>query len=479
MNLTQFLLVLRARARIVLITFAVIVLGTLIVNLLLPKKYTATTSLVLNYKGVDPVTGLTLPAQLMPGYMATQVDIITSHNVAARVVDALKIAQSPEAQQQFKEGGGKGNIRDWFADLLLKNLEAKPSRESSVIEISFSSTDAGFAATAANSFADAYQQLTLQLKVDPSQTAADFLSAQTKTQRANLEQAQAKLSKFEQEKGLTSGIEGLDVENARLNELSAQLVMAQAQEIEAAAKQRGTLVNAADSPDVAFSPVVQGLRVDIARSESKLAELSQRLDKNHPVYQAAQAELDKLKSQLQEEIRNATATIGGSASNQHQRVEELRAQVAKQKARVLELNQSRDQLTVLQRDVDSAQRSLESVNQRYNQTNLEGQTNQTDVAVLNQAIAPLEPSSPRVKLNVLLSAFLGGLLGVGIALLAEALDRRVRSREDIIEAFDIPVFTVARNRVPGERFDLLEFMKRLPENLKRLPALLKRLQPSV
>jgi succinoglycan biosynthesis transport protein ExoP len=93
MNLTQFLLVLRARYRIVLIIFSVIVLGTLIVNLVLPKKYTATTSLVLNYKGVDPVTGLTLPAQLMPGYMATQVDIITSHNVAARVVDELKIAQ--------------------------------------------------------------------------------------------------------------------------------------------------------------------------------------------------------------------------------------------------------------------------------------------------------------------------------------------------------------------------------------------------
>jgi succinoglycan biosynthesis transport protein ExoP len=474
MNLTQFLLVLRARYRIVLIIFSVIVLGTLIVNLVLPKKYTATTSLVLNYKGVDPVTGLTLPAQLMPGYMATQVDIITSHNVAARVVDELKIAQNAAAQQQFNDDGGKGNIRDWFADLLLKNLEAKPSRESSVIEISFSSADPDFAATIANAFATAYQQLTLQLKVDPSQIAADFLNAQTKIKRDNLEQAQAKLSKFEQEKGLTSGIQGLDVENAKLNELSAQLVIAQAQEIDAASKQHGTLVNPAESPDVAFSPVVQGLRVDIARSESKLAELSQRLDKNHPQYQAAQAELDKLKTQLQDEIRNTTATIGGSANNQHQRVEDLRAQVAKQKARVLELNQSRDQLTVLQRDVDSAQHALEAVNQRFNQTNLEGQTNQTDIAVLNTAIAPLRPSSPRVFLNVLLSVFLGGLLGVGAGLLAEAMDRRVRSREDISESFDIPVFAVIRNKpAVSWRPVVLAYMKR------KFPALLKHMQPSV
>ena len=57
--------------------FLVVVLTTIIVNLfVLPKSYTATTSLVLNYKGMDPVTGAVLPAQLMPGYMATQTDII-------------------------------------------------------------------------------------------------------------------------------------------------------------------------------------------------------------------------------------------------------------------------------------------------------------------------------------------------------------------------------------------------------------------
>jgi uncharacterized protein involved in exopolysaccharide biosynthesis len=58
MNLTQFLLILKARSKIILITFAITVFTTLVVSLLLPKSYTATTSLVLNYKGMDPVTGL-------------------------------------------------------------------------------------------------------------------------------------------------------------------------------------------------------------------------------------------------------------------------------------------------------------------------------------------------------------------------------------------------------------------------------------
>lgn len=467
MNFAQFLLILRARARIILITFAVTVLATVVVSLLIPKSYKATTTLVLNYKGMDPITGVAIPAQMMPGYMATQVDIITSHNVAAKVADNLKFAESAAAKEQFNEATkGKGDIRDWFADLLLEKLDVEPSRESSVISISFSGADPAFAAAVANAFADAYQQTSIQLKVEPSQNAAGYLGSQSKILREKLEQAQSRLSVYQQEKGLTSAIEQFDVESARLNDLSAQLVMAQSQAIEASSRQAGARANAEESPDVASSPLVQGLKADLSRMESKLAELSQRVDRNHPQYQSARAEADKIRTNLQEEIRRATANVGGSARIYRQREVELRAAVAAQKRRVLELNRSRDQFMVLQKEVESAQRGLDAVSQRFTQTSLEGQVNQAEVAVLNPAIAPLEPSSPKVMLNVLLSAFLGGMLGIGFGLLAEMMDRRVRSRDDIIDALDIPVFDVIRDKpVCRRRFNF--------------PALPKRMQPSV
>ncbi|MES1987318.1 MAG: Wzz/FepE/Etk N-terminal domain-containing protein [Pseudomonadota bacterium] len=85
MNLLQFLLILKARYKVILITFLITVTTATAVTLFLPKSYTATTSLLLNYKGMDPVTGMVLPAQLMPGYMATQNDIIQSRNIALKV----------------------------------------------------------------------------------------------------------------------------------------------------------------------------------------------------------------------------------------------------------------------------------------------------------------------------------------------------------------------------------------------------------
>ena len=59
--------------------------------------------------------------------------------------------------------------------------------------------------------------------------------------------------------------------------------------------------------------------------------------------------------------------------------------------------------------------------------------------MLNPASAPPAPSKPRVLINVLVSVFLGTLLGVGLALLLELMNRRVRSTEDLVEALELPV----------------------------------------
>jgi uncharacterized protein involved in exopolysaccharide biosynthesis len=176
--------------------------------------------------------------------------------------------------------------------------------------------------------------------------------------------------------------------------------------------------------------------------------MSQRLGSSHPQYQSAEAELNKLKSQLQEQTRKATTTIGGTARISQQLESELRAAVMAQKARVLELNRSRDELSVLQRDVENAQRAVDSASQRFTQTAMEGSVNQADIAVLNPAVAPQNRASPRILFNLILAGFLGTLLGIASGLLAEMTDRRVRSREDMSELLEVPVLAVFNSKKP-------------------------------
>ncbi|WP_305821848.1 chain length determinant protein EpsF [Massilia brevitalea] len=446
MHLYQFLLLLLARRKLILATLCTTILLALGWSLVQGKTYTATTSVLLNYKGVDPLTGLTMPGQLLPGYMATQIDIISSKNVALRVVERLRMASNPAVIAQFQEATeGRGTVRDWLADLLLRKLDIKPSRESSVVEISFKGADPGFAAAVANAFAEEYQNVSVRLKTEPMKKASSYFNEQTRQLRDNVETAQARLSKYQQDKGIVSlDNNRVDIELSRLSDLSSQLVAAQTLALEATSRERMAGGGNAQSPDVANNPLIQNLRVSLSAAEAKLAESSARYGRNHPAYQAASAEVGKMRSDLNAALATVSRSVGGNAQVLRQREEDLRNALAAQKAKVLELNRTRDELGVLLKDLDSAQRAFDAASGRFSQTRIEAQSEQSDIAVLNPAVPPAEPSGPRILLNTLVAVLLGTVLGVGLALLLELLNRPVRSSGDVQELLGIPVLgTVA------------------------------------
>lgn len=61
------------------------------------------------------------------------------------------------------------------------------------------------------------------------------------------------------------------------------------------------------------------------------------------------------------------------------------------------------------------------------------------VSVVRDAAAPEAPSSPKLKLNVPLGLLVGLALGVGLAVLREVLDTRVRSAQDVARVTDTSI----------------------------------------
>jgi succinoglycan biosynthesis transport protein ExoP len=463
MKLFHILLVLRARSRLVLLALVAIVLASAVVNLLLPKTYRATTTLVVNSKGADPVSGLVTPLPITTGYLATQADIIQSKAVALAVVESQHLAESPTAKEEFLDAtNNQGNIRDWLAELLLKKLDVVPGRESSVVTINFTGTNPEFAAMVANAFASEYQKTSIRLKAQPLKQASAYFNEQIKDLRDKLEQAQARLSKYQQDKGLVGVDNRLDVETDRLNELSKQLGTVQGRVAEATSRHSASQGASADNPDVVGNVLVQTLKASLTQAEANLSQLAERAGVNHPQYLAAKAEVDKRRAELATQVDVAYRSLGNGSRIAQQGQASLEAAVAAQKARILRLNHERDELSVLAREVDGAQKVYDAAIARYSQTSLEGGSNQTDVVVLSPALPPMKPVSPRVLVNMLLSVLFGAAFGMALAMLLEMLDQRVHSADDVV-GMQIPVLAdwsrprKARSRlslsrlIPGRR----------------------------
>lgn len=451
MSFQQFLTILAARWKIAFATLAAVVATTVAVSLVLPPQYAATASVVIDVKSPDPIAGIMMPAVVMPAYMATQVDIINSERVAQRVVKMLRLDENPAARDQWIEATqGKGRLDLWLAEALQKKLDVRPSRESNVIAISYKGLDPDFAAAVANAFAQAYMDTTIALKVEPARQYAEWFGTQGKELRENLEKAQSKLSAYQQEHGIVASDERLDSETAKLNELSSQLTLVLTQTAEAQSKQRSGA--ASDTlPDVFQNSLIQNLKVDIARQEGKLQELSGNLGRNHPQYKQMEAEIAALKQRLEVETKHIAKSFSTTGTVSKDKEAVIRVALEAQKKRVLQLKRDRDEVAVLTRDVEAAQKAYDAVTQRLTQTRLESQANQTNVSVLTPASAPIQQSSPKLILNTALAVFLGALLGLGAAFLRELSDRRIRSIDDLKALISLPVLAEIGKARPARR----------------------------
>jgi len=439
MDLTQLLVILRAHPRIVLLTLFITVATAATISALLPKKYTASASVVINFEGKDPVTGLNVSAQQMPGYIPTQLNIIQSRSVALRVVESLKLTDDENVKKAFEKLANESNDIDvWMADQLLESVKAES--QESIIEISIKDADPRRAAEIANAFAAAYQAVSVRLKVEPLNKTAGYFEDQIKILRDRYEEAQSRLSKSQQEKGVIKTEGSVDVEVERLNDLSNQLVLAQAASMEASARRNQVREGGGvESPDIIANPLIQNLKSSLSVAEAKFAQIAQKVERNHPQYISAKAEVEMLRSTLGQQIRATSNSVLNNASILQQREARIAAAVEAQKAKVLALNRARDEISVFNQEMEVARQAYETAMQRFTQLNLEGQSNLSDITILSPAMPPIFPSSPKVVLNLIVAIFLGSVLGIAFGFVAEMLDPRVRSEKDLVSILQAPV----------------------------------------
>ena len=442
MTIKQFLRIAWARKWIALALLVLVSIAGTATTLLWPKQYTAEAAMVVELR-VDPVLGALAPALAAPGYMATQIDILKSERVAARVVKMLGVERSPAAVAQWREEtNAKIPLERYFANLLQKGLQIEPSRGSNVINILFSARDAIFAQAAANAFAQAYMDISVELRVAPARQTAAFMDDQTKVARTKLEGAQERLSKFQQDKGILVTDDKFDQESAKYTSLSTQLTSAQAELTEAETRVRNS--GGESSPDILFNPAVSGLKAQLASAQTRLTEMSSIVGVNHPARIQLEAQIGELKRQIAAETRRVsggTSTINRGIT---QKITDLKGQVDAQKKRLMELRQDRDQASFFIRDLNSAQREFDIVSSRVSQFSLESQNNQSNTRLLSPAVEPLEPSRPKILVGILGSIFGGIVVGMLAALGWELRDRRVRDPEDLFVIPGVPVLGVLR-----------------------------------
>jgi succinoglycan biosynthesis transport protein ExoP len=443
MDLNQFILALRARRKAFVIALAATIVTAIAVALIVPKKYVATATLLVDARDEQTMTPARLTTRERASYLQTQVDLIKSNRVATQVARELKLAQKPELREAWeKDTGGAGSIEDWIATGLVEKLEVDTSL-SDLVLVNYASDNPRLAAQVANGFAKAYVDTVLQLRTEPTREAAAWFDEQLKTLRAQVNQAQTKLSAYQKQKGVVAE-DRIDHESTRLAELQTQLLAARNATYDAVSRHKQAteiLENGASPeaiPDVLSNLYLNGLKADLGRVEARLEQESTVLGANHPQYLRTSAEAQGLRDKLQAEVRKLVVGLGNAVEQNRRREQELAAALEAQNQRILNLKDYRIDLAAMTRDIENAQRSHDAVLTRYVTNKIESHAKQANVLLLAPAIEPLKPKHPKVGLIAALSVLVGALLAIGLVYVLETLDRRVRSRADLEARLAVP-----------------------------------------
>lgn len=380
--------------------------------------------------------------------VASQVSVLKSQDLAAHVVDSLKLSEKKEFNPLLSNTGlfSRISIALGFTDdpqlmtpaqLAIIRMGSKltvyPVPESNVIGIKYQSSNSQVAADVANAIADTYVNSTRETAAGSTGRAREWLSQQIVDLRGKVSISEAAVEKYRSEAGLLKG-QTVTLGEQQISELNSQITLADAASSEATARANEikSLLAAKGSvdasSDVLNSVVVQNLREQQVTASRKISELSATYLPNHPKMIAAQQELNSINVHVRLEALKVIDSLSGQAKVANARAASLRASLEAMKGRESDANQSDVKLKELERDAAANRTLLETMLSRYADANARQDLSlQPGFARVIQKAAPQSSASfPKFGPIMLLCSLAGLLLGFGLAFLMEVMSSAAR-----------------------------------------------------
>jgi succinoglycan biosynthesis transport protein ExoP len=450
---------------------ALVFVAAVVMTMRATPLYTATANVMLDVRKnqvVDTQAVLSgLPADTAT--VDSEVEVLKSRHLAARVVDTLHLERDPEFNGSLRKpgavtgvlhgiselfGGGASKTtnlsviaqkkaREGIVAAVVHRLDVKRAGLTYMINVSFTSQVPAKASQIADTFARLYLTEQMETKFDANAQANGWLNQRLGDLRTQVEAADAAVSQYKIANNLMSA-SGATLTEQEISNYNQQVTTARTQEAEATARlqqaqrQLAAGSNGEDVGEALGSSVIQQLRSQRAVISANVAQLQEKYGSRHPEMLKAQRQLTDLDAQIQAETKRIIANLQGQAQIAHQRTATIAASQGAARGQLAENSRASVRLGELQRNADATRTLYESFLNRFKQTSADQGIEHSDARIVSTSSIPTAQTSPDVKRNLMLGLLLAIGAGVAAVLLAERLDQGLVTAEDVERRLDMP-----------------------------------------
>ena len=371
--------------------------------------------------------------------------LLAKFGIAPDALSAPRAPQRPRDQiadiLKIDEPGYSKPERDEVASAFLDKLKVTRVRNTLLIDIRFSASEAVKAARIANTIAEVYLKDQLDSKTRAASTATSLLEVKLDEMRKKLSDSERRVEQWKAEHNVFD-TEGQVLSEKQLARLMEQTVVARNTTSEARAKyeQAQKLARAGDSGtaivEVLQSHTVRLLKEQLANVDRKAAELKTKYGPKHPEILKVNAEQAEAQSQVTAEIERLVANLKNEAETAEERERQLAQSLAQLKDQQVVSKDAGVDLKDLEREAGTSKQLYEALLSRYKQTAETQGFQLPDVRIIEKADSPLFPASPKRKQLVAIGTAGGLVLGLALAILLELMAPGISRQEDVERILD-------------------------------------------
>lgn len=401
---------------------------------------------------------------MMQDYLQTSRKVLTSDSLARRAAARLGLVDRPDFFSPAGAAGGAGQAApkltlDEAAEALLSHYSADVVAETRVLLVTARHTSPEWAKKVADAVADEFVADAETSREVNTQVTSKQLADELDRLRKAVQEADLALYEYKAQHDMLS----VSLED-RANQVSRQIdkYTDALTEIRLRKLQRQsqlTEIKKLKEVDALHVPVMSGemppllgeLRRTYAEESRRLAELRTRYQDSHPQVQQQSVKVEQILRELGREVEVALSAANlryNEAASDEQKVS---AELASLKQEGLRISRLEIEYNKLKRESDSVQKQYAMVLNRTKETGMVGRMRQRHIQVLDYARLPRLAVSPRPRVTLLLVGMLALLLGVGLAFALDALDRTLKSQEDVEAFLGLPLLGMVPRFQPGSR----------------------------
>ncbi|MGF1476334.1 MAG: GumC family protein [Geminicoccaceae bacterium] len=442
--------------------------------------FTSTAKVMLDSRETELTTSQAVLSALNPTdeVVESEIELIQSRSIRERVAYLLDLGLIMQARDQSKRHPLAERIEDWVGpinwnapyellpetvrnlleeeeepdepisikdqiDFLGSRISARQLGNTSVIAISATDFDPGFATELANLTASEYLALQVDWKTSATSDANTWLEDRIQELQQEISEKRVQLDRIRSavgsvdESGSTLLARQQTMVNERLLDARSARIRLQTAvaEFEQKLAEQGptALVSEIDSV------VVSQLRVQVAALQQELAELSSVYGRQHPTYLDVSARLQSALSGIASEAEKELTRLRTELRAAGNEERELESELARYSERDQSLNDERTEISRLESEVASLQEVLDGYQSRYKETNEQASILRPDARIISQASRPDNPDPPSGKLILLVGFTLATALGLVLAYLRDMLDGTLRTGPDAERILNVPM----------------------------------------